>query len=478
MATVAQHLALITALRNLTSAIRKMSAETLHKTNKQTRPMKQQSNDRKVGPWTASSWRPIWAAPFQSSARWKAASILVLLVMTFVPCRAALLAYEGFDYTAGGDLMGLSGGAGWSGGWQAVQGGAGVLINTGSLDATGISPSGYAARATGNSALVNNGHRSGRFLDCSAGGTFGSHGYIDGNGRIGAGGKVLYISFLQQGTETGDYYEFEFHRDNLDDPGRIGGVCGQGDIYLRTPNNTIHIVNADTALHFFVIKVVFNANGNDDFYVYNDPTGTAESDNAPTLVATGQGNFSFNGISISAFGGSVNHFSDQIRLGETWTDVVGGPAGFTLQPGTVIANVGDAAPLTAQAVSDLAINYQWYKNGSLLSGATATTLSFPSLALSDNGNYTLVASNALGSATSTVAAVTVINTNNDTLLVYEGFSYSAGPLIGQNGGAGWSGAWEGPRQRMALSTVFLPPRQARRARRSAPGGWLRGLSPT
>jgi len=362
--------------------------------------------------------------------------------MTFVPCRAALLAYEGFDYTAGGDLMGLSGGAGWSGGWQAVQGGAGVLINTGSLDATGISPSGYAARATGNSALVNNGHRSGRFLDCSAGGTFGSHGYIDGNGRIGAGGKVLYISFLQQGTETGDYYEFEFHRDNLDDPGRIGGVCGQGDIYLRTPNNTIHIVNADTALHFFVIKVVFNANGNDDFYVYNDPTGTAESDNAPTLVATGQGNFSFNGISISAFGGSVNHFSDQIRLGETWTDVVGGPAGFTLQPGTVIANVGDAAPLTAQAVSDLAINYQWYKNGSLLSGATATTLSFPSLALSDNGNYTLVASNALGSATSTVAAVTVINTNNDTLLVYEGFSYSAGPLIGQNGGAGWSGAWQ------------------------------------
>lgn len=82
----------------------------------------------------------------------------------------------------------------------------GVTVNAGNLTACANAPSGYDARSTGNSVFVGNGNRYGRLLDCSANGTFGSHSYINGNAYIGAAGKVLYVSFMQQANvSSGEY---------------------------------------------------------------------------------------------------------------------------------------------------------------------------------------------------------------------------------------------------------------------------------
>ena len=85
--------------------------------------------------------------------------------------------------------------------------------------------------------LLPNGQRDGRFLDTMPGGTFDTKGYLDASGNIGADGKTIYLSFLQQPNGTALFYEFEFHRLDLGDPGRIGGVGndrGGDNVNLRT----------------------------------------------------------------------------------------------------------------------------------------------------------------------------------------------------------------------------------------------------
>jgi len=332
-----------------------------------------------------------------------------LLFLTLLsPGRAALLAYEGFGYVAGANLQSLNGGTGWNGGWVNLAGDSSVT--GGSLLAGSNSPFGYDARSSGNSAFVNSSSRAGRWLDCSATGGFGAHGFVDGNGHIGADGKTLYVSFLQQPGATIKFYEFEFHRGDLGDPGRIGGIGNDFNsttVNLRAPNSTqTPLGPGSTNVSFYVLRIDFKA-GNDDVCVYRNPTGNAEADNEPVLTMPVVADMSFDGISLAAFlnGDTVKH--DEIRLGETWGDVLGGPPMFVVQPANQTAYAGQTAVLTALAQSLQPSSYQWYRGGQLLSGQTNASLTLPALQLSEADHYSVVAANALGMATSAVATLTV-----------------------------------------------------------------------
>src|ERR1700690_3934427 len=75
-----------------------------------------------------------WHTGFKSNAKLKTAgALLLLLFIAVLPSRAALLAYEGFGYSAGANLAGLNGGAGWNGGWVDVRDVGGITINAGNL---------------------------------------------------------------------------------------------------------------------------------------------------------------------------------------------------------------------------------------------------------------------------------------------------------------------------------------------------------
>src|SRR6185312_2081631 len=76
------------------------------------------------------------------------------------------------------------------------------------------------------------------------------------------------------------------------------------------------------------------------------------------------------------------------------------PQSQTVAPG---ANVQFS--VTAGGVP--APTYQWYFNGSVFQGATASTLSFASARSADAGDYTVVVTNQLGSVTSTKATLAV-----------------------------------------------------------------------
>lgn len=238
--------------------------------------------------------------------------------------QASLLAYEGFNYATGSaNLTGLSGGFGWNGAWQGVNNGS-SSVQASSLVAGANAPTGYDSLSAGNSAFTPNNTRTGRAVDVSAGGSFGVAGYLDGNNNIGADGKTIYLSFMQQPNGTDVYYEFEFHRDNLGDPGRIGGIgndSGGNNVNLRAPNGTQTLIGpGNTSVNFYVVRIDFKA-GNDDVFVYRNTTSATEP-LTPTLVVSNAADLSFDGVSFGSFvnGRTVAH--DEVRIGTTWADVV------------------------------------------------------------------------------------------------------------------------------------------------------------
>jgi autotransporter-associated beta strand protein len=88
-----------------------------------------------------------------------------------------------------------------------------------------------------------------------------------------------------------------------------------------------------------------------------------------------------------------------------------GPAEFISQPSNVSVPVGQTATFSAATVGYLPITYQWFKNGTLIPGATNSSYSFPTV-LGDNGStFRVYATNTIGVTTyvtnSTLATLTV-----------------------------------------------------------------------
>jgi autotransporter-associated beta strand protein len=373
----------------------------------------------------------------------------LLAAAFFIPAatQAAELAYEGFDYPVGiANTTGQLGGHGWNGVWRTVNNGSADIVSGSLLPAS--APAGYDLRAVGNSCFLPNNRRVGRRVDTSLTGPFGTAGYRDANGRIGADGKTIYISFTQQPNATGSYYEFEFHRGDLGDPGRIAGIGndqGGTNVNLRAPNGTHTVIGpGDTNVNFYVVRIDFK-NGNDDVRVYRNPTSATEPA-SPTLLKELAADMSFDGISFGAFVGSgrvVTH--DEVRLGETWEDVTVPPPAqpaFAEQPHPTTSYAGGTVLLKARATGQPLPAYQWFKGVNPISGQTGATLTLSNVQPGDAGSYHVTATNTGGVAVSSDAQVNVIAAPAG-LLAYEGFDYTPGTgnLPGKPGGLGWGAPW-------------------------------------
>lgn len=90
----------------------------------------------------------------------------------------------------------------------------------------------------------------------------------------------------------------------------------------------------------------------------------------------------------------------------TITATVIAPA-ITTQPVPVTVISGAAASMSVVASGTAPLAYQWYLDGSTISGANAATYTLPSASTRDAGSYTCVISNSAGSVTSSAASLTV-----------------------------------------------------------------------
>jgi hypothetical protein len=110
--------------------------------------------------------------------------------------------------------------------------------------------------------------------------------------------------------------------------------------------------------------------------------------------------------------GSVS--SAAVALTVTLPPIAQTAPAFTQQPTSVTATLGGSATFTALATGLPAPTYQWRRGGTNIAGATAASYTTPAVTLADDGaQFTVVATNSLGSVTSMAASLTVSQTSND-----------------------------------------------------------------
>jgi PKD repeat protein len=126
---------------------------------------------------------------------------------------------------------------------------------------------------------------------------------------------------------------------------------------------------------------------------------------------------------------------------------------ITTQPVNVTVTVGQTATFSAAASGTAPLSYQWFKNNTVIDGATAASYTTPATTLADNdAKFKVVATNSAGNATSVEATLTVnaaasqilISCDNGYTLYFNGQqvgaannwfqmqSYTVKPQLGRN----------------------------------------------
>jgi hypothetical protein len=119
------------------------------------------------------------------------------------------------------------------------------------------------------------------------------------------------------------------------------------------------------------------------------------------------GPFSINeSVALRAVAYSAD-FAMSAETGPVAVSIVHSPSIF-MDPQSEVAAAGFTVNVEVIALGDQPLTYQWRRNGAAVSGATNSLLTLVNLQSANAGNYSVVVSNAYGSVTSAVAALTVI----------------------------------------------------------------------
>jgi hypothetical protein len=124
--------------------------------------------------------------------------------------------------------------------------------------------------------------------------------------------------------------------------------------------------------------------------------------------------------------------SDNGIMAFALTNAVSNPLApvFFQSPSSKLIGAGSTANLLSGADGTAPLSYQWFFNGTnALPDATNATLSLVSAQTTNTGSYSVVASNALGMATSSVAVLTVSASSPTSLIAYEPFNYAPNQLL-------------------------------------------------
>jgi hypothetical protein len=240
---------------------------------------------------------------------------------------AQVIAYEGFNYTAGTNLNGLNGGAGWGNAWSEPSFGTGdpndnvaETIQSGSLSFGGLTTS-------GNQVLT--------------GGKF-SYDIRNLAASLGTTGTTRYASFLLRRNTAGtdpvnngpDYGGVVFGDENNPNSLFVGKPGGGAttNYAMENGNGTGQAATALTEVlgttTFLVVRFDFLA-GNDTLRLFVNPTPGLAEPGAASATKTDLDLGSFVGISIST-GALATWSVDEIRIGNTFAAVTPVP-----EPGSV-----------------------------------------------------------------------------------------------------------------------------------------------
>jgi len=203
----------------------------------------------------------------------------------------------------------------------------------------------------------------------------------------------------------------------------FGPIIGKGDYQymLRRGDSSFHFFTYDGSWHqvnadigavldqwYFVAGRVDSATSTVSVWVndtgYGTGTGGITSDTAPVEIGRNST------VTDRLFNGVIDdvRIYDHALTDEELLELYYSRVIVTQPVVTPSASVfeGEAVTVTV-AASGTAPTYQWYKNGGPLSGETNATLSIPSAALDDSGDYYVEVTNDAGTATSETVTLLV-----------------------------------------------------------------------
>ena len=112
------------------------------------------------------------------------------------------------------------------------------------------------------------------------------------------------------------------------------------------------------------------------------------------------------GMVCDASGNRYLNFANG-AIGALQADATPQPPTIAQDPLSQTVFATDSVSLLSLALGSAPLNYQWRQNGTNVSGATSTNLTFAAVALSNAGTYVMVVTNSVGGATSAPAVLRV-----------------------------------------------------------------------
>jgi hypothetical protein len=136
------------------------------------------------------------------------------------------------------------------------------------------------------------------------------------------------------------------------------------------------------------------------------------SDSTPWPAAADGGGPSLQRINVAAYGNeATNWFASGFTPGRFYLS--NQPPVIIQQPSNQTVNIGDPALFTVFATGASPLSYHWRFNGTELVQATNALLVLTNVQPTNAGNYTVVITNNVGSTTSLVAVLTVLDADTD-----------------------------------------------------------------
>lgn len=127
------------------------------------------------------------------------------------------------------------------------------------------------------------------------------------------------------------------------------------------------------------------------------------------------------------------------------------------QPFSQTVAPGGTATFTVRASGTPPYAYQWRRNGVVLPGSTAATLSIPNVTLNAAGHYTVDVSNSVGSTSSHAATLTVAGPLGSTALLHD--TFSGANITTQNlpaSAAWWASSTSSPTLALQSGALLVP----------------------
>jgi fibronectin type 3 domain-containing protein len=223
-------------------------------------------------------------------------------------------------------------------------------------------------------------------------------GYINDIGKaFGSNGGGLTFGWNVDNTANGRDRQAANSPNELQDSLVHMNLNGTFTWSINVPNGTysVHVTTGDPVNTDVVSKLLVNG-----VLTVNGSTSAGNNwlqGTSTITVTNGQ-------IMVSEQAGAYDKIDeiDIVQQGSTAT-----APSITTQPASQTVTAGQSVTFSVVASGTAPLGYQWQKNGTAISGATASSYTISPAQASDAGNYSVVVSNSAGSATSSTATLTV-----------------------------------------------------------------------